>query len=165
MWIADVLQQFKILDDIQCKVKDNVNLKGITIMGTVVHVIRSPPLSETTKNMPFIFDVDDGTGVLRVVYFSQSPIPSPNRSLNAGGELLANLLDTLIDSSDPIHVGHTLEVKGMPQIFTTSVEVKAFAIRQVIDPNDEIDRTFALGQWRIHCPIVKGTLNSNTSPS
>ena len=158
MWIADIFQQFKTDEDIQCKVKNDVNLKGITVMGTIVNVICSPS-PENPRTLPFILDIDDGTGVIRVVYFNSSSIPSSSTSLPTNG--LSSLWFKVIGACDLqklLQVGHTLEVKGVPQMYSSNVEMKAFAVRQVIDPNDEIDRMFALDQWRQNCSIVQGAL-------
>jgi len=158
MWIADIFQQFKTDEDIQCKVKNDVNLKGITVMGTIVNVICSPS-PENPRTLPFILDIDDGTGVIRVVYFNSSSIPLSSTSLPTNG--LSSLWFKVIGACDLqklLQVGHTLEVKGVPQMYSSNVEMKAFAVRQVIDPNDEIDRMFALDQWRQNCSIVQGAL-------
>ena len=158
MWIADIFQQFKTDEDIQCKVKNDVNLKGITVMGTIVNVICSPS-PENPRTLPFIFDIDDGTGVIRVVYFNSSSIPLSSTLPPTNG--LRSLWFKVIGACDLqrlLQVGHTLEVKGVPQMYSSNVEMKAFAVRQVIDPNDEIDRMFALDQWRQNCSIVQGAL-------
>ena len=158
MRIADIFQQFKTDEDIQCKVKNDVNLKGITVMGTIVNVICSPS-PENPRTLPFILDIDDGTGVIRVVYFNSSSIPLSSTSLPTSG--LSSIWFKVIGACDLqklLQVGHTLEVKGVPQMYSSNVEMKAFAVRQVIDPNDEIDRMFALDQWRQNCSIVQGAL-------
>ena len=157
MWIADFFQQFKTEEDIQSKIKDDVNLKGVNIMGPIVNIICSPP-TENPRNLPFIFEIDDGTSVLRVVYFNPALVPSSLTSPPAKS-LFSNLLSRLNGACNLerlIQVGHTVEVKGVPQMYSGNVEVKAFQVRQVIDPNDGVDRMLALDQWRQHCPIVKG---------
>ena len=63
MWIADILQQFKTDNDIQFNVKNNVNLKGINVMGTIVNVICSVS-PENPRTFLFIFDIEDGSGVI-----------------------------------------------------------------------------------------------------
>ena len=66
MWIADILQQFKTDKDIQFNVKNNANLKGINVMGTIVNVICSVS-PENPRTFPFIFDIEDGSAVIHVL--------------------------------------------------------------------------------------------------
>ena len=36
VWIEDIFQQFKTDEDMQCKIKDDVDLKGLNIMASNV---------------------------------------------------------------------------------------------------------------------------------
>lgn len=115
LWISDVL-------------KLEEKIKSVCIMGTIVNILYTPFVSSdvpTTK--PTVYEIDDGTGVLRVVHFPQS-----NKGPKKG----------------PLEIGTTVEVRGVPQFFRDQLEVKAFSVKIVEDPNDEVERMLVVDEFR-----------------
>ena len=98
-------------------------------MGTIVNVICSVS-PENPRTFPFIFDIEDGSAVIHVLWlFYLQHYCQPMVLVVYGSKWML------------LQAGHTLEVKGVPQMYSSSVEVKPFSVCQVIDPNDEIDRS------------------------
>jgi len=147
LWIADTLRQFASEELISDKIKDGV--KGISVIGTIVNSLCSPSneaFNSNTRRLPFVFEIDDGTAVIKVVYFC----PSQPKQL-ADSSNLAHKVTLFCDIRNIVKVGKTIEVKGVPQIYTENVEIKAYEVRQVLDPNDEVDRMLLVDRWRKEC--------------
>jgi len=73
LWVSDVFKVFKSQEDIEKKL---VKFKNISVLGTIVNVEMSPNLYEGSNDKrPVVYQVDDGTGVIRVVYFIHDKWP------------------------------------------------------------------------------------------
>ena len=82
-------------------------------MGTVVNILYSPyNLEGAPITKPNIYEIDDGTGVLRVVHW-------PNNFKTTDGK---------IGGKTPFEIGTTVEVRGMTQFFREKLEIKALPI-------------------------------------
>ena len=156
LWITDILQQFRSDEDIVSKLKGG--LKGVCVMGTIINVMCAPAPLETSssRTLPFIFELDDGSAIIKVVYFCSSLKISALSKSN-----FAMKVNDFCDIRTILQVGKTVEVKGVPQVYTSSVEIKAYEIRQVVDLNNEVDRMFVVDQWRKQCQWFQATPMSN----
>ena len=135
LWISDVL-------------KIGGDKKTICIMGTVVNILYSPyNLEGAPITKPNIYEIDDGTGVLRVVHW-------PNNFKTADG---------IIGGKTPFEIGTTVEVRGMTQFFREKLEIKAFSVKTVENPNDEVDRMLIVNQFRRTQAFQSLLLNSSES--
>ena len=122
--------------------------KSICIMGTVVNILYSPyNLEGAPITKPNIYEIDDGTGVLRVVHW-------PTNFKTADGK---------IGGKTPFEIGTTVEVRGMTQCFREKLEIKAFSVKTVENPNDEVDRMLIVNQFRRNQAFQSLFLNSSES--
>lgn len=155
LWITDIVQQFQNDQDILNKIKDDV--KGICVMGTIINVMCAPSsleASTSARHLPFIFELDDGSAVIKVIFFCCSnQLPTLPAASSGSMNSLASKVNDFCDIRNIVQVGKTIEVKGVPQMYSTmtNVEIKAYEIRQVLDLNSELDRMFVVDQWRKQC--------------
>ena len=124
LWISDA---FKL----------GLEVKSVNLMGTIVNVLYAPyAITDETGqddsnfqrqvlNKPAIYEIDDGTGVMRVVHFPQKTT-----------------------QKWPLEIGTAIEVRGVPQIFRENLEVKAFSVKVFEHPNDEVERMALVNQFR-----------------
>ena len=124
LWISDA---FKL----------GLEVKSVNLMGTIVNVLYAPyAITDETGqddsnfqrqvlNKPAIYEIDDGTGVMRVVHFPQKTT-----------------------QKWPLEIGTAIEVRGVPQIFRENLEVKAFSVKVFEHPNDEVERMAIVNQFR-----------------
>ena len=124
LWISDA---FKL----------GLEVKSVNLMGTIVNVLYAPyAITDETGqdgnnfqrqvlNKPAIYEIDDGTGVMRVVHFPQKTT-----------------------QKWPLEIGTGIEVRGVPQIFRENLEVKAFSVKVFEHPNDEVERMAIVNQFR-----------------
>ena len=124
LWISDA---FKL----------GLEVKSVNLMGTIVNVLYAPyaitddvdqdqgNLQRQVLNKPAIYEIDDGTGVMRVVHFPQKTT-----------------------QKWPLEIGTGIEVRGVPQIFRENLEVKAFSVKVFEHPNDEVERMAIVNQFR-----------------
>jgi DNA/RNA endonuclease YhcR with UshA esterase domain len=153
------------------------SVKDITILGTLVNIISSPYIdenppdrdddempsenSEATSNRPAIYEVDDGTGVIRVVHFLQQNLALQShqgvakclKDCEKQGHLSQGLFSLLNKTEKfaerkAISIGTTVEVKGVAQIFRDQTEIKAFKVREVLDAQDEVQRMLVVSELR-----------------
>ena len=101
----------------------NQESQVVNVMGTIVDILCCPPQFPSRK--PIIYQIDDGTGVIKIVYFP------PQKELYQAFD-----------------VGTTVDVKGTVQMFQNNAEIKAFRLRKVLDAKDEIDRMLVLDELR-----------------
>ena len=148
LWITDIVQHFQSDQDILNKI--NGDVKGICIMGTVINIMCAPSLeASNSRNLPFIFELDDGSAVIKIVFFCSN---QPTLPASGAMKTLASKVNDFCDIRNIVQVGKTIEVKGVPQIYlTTNVEFKAYEIRQVLDLNNELDRMVVVDRWRKQC--------------
>ena len=124
LWISDA---FKL----------GLEVKSVNLMGTIVNVLYAPyAITDETGqdgsnfqrqvlNKPAIYEIDDGTGLMRVVHFPQKTT-----------------------QKWPLEIGTGIEVRGVPQIFRENLEVKAFSVKVFEHPNDEVERMAIVNQFR-----------------
>ena len=60
-------------------------------------------------------------------------------------------------------IGTTVEVRGMTQFFREQLEIKAFSVKTVENPNDEVDRMLIVNQFRRTQAFQSLFLNSSES--
>lgn len=119
-------------------------------MGTIVAVQSGPDLECLERDRrPMIYQVDDGTAVIKVTQFVQDKVLEQGEFLLAdkSSVMLQKVNETCIIKG-PLEVGVTVEVKGMPQIYKDHTEIRAFRMRKVTDPNDEVDRMLLVDSLR-----------------
>jgi len=149
LWISDVL---KLFPD-QQSIDDFTQFKSITILGTIVNIQCVPNLESANDRRPIIYEIDDGTSVIKMVYFVQDKVI---KQKEIGLESLSSTtLSKMVEKvqrtcfiQGPLEIGETVEVKGFPQLFNGSTEMKAFRLRSVSNPNEEVDRMFLVSQLR-----------------
>ena len=118
--------------------KIGLDIKSVCLMGTIVNVVYAPyaisdeidqedngNYQRQVLNKPAIYEIDDGTGVMRVVHFPQKTT-----------------------KKWPLEIGTAIEVRGVPQIFRDNLEVKAFSVKVFEHPNDEVERMAIVNQFR-----------------
>ena len=118
--------------------KLGLEVKSLCLMGTIVNVVYAPyaitddveqdngiNFQRQVLNKPAIYEIDDGTGVMRVVHFPQKTT-----------------------KKWPLEIGTAIEVRGVPQIFRENLEVKAFSVKVFDHPNDEVERMAIVNQFR-----------------
>ena len=118
--------------------KLGLEVKSLCLMGTIVNVVYAPyaitdevgqdnggTFQRQVLNKPAIYEIDDGTGVMRVVHFPQKTT-----------------------QKWPLDIGTAIEVRGVPQIFRDNLEVKAFSVKVFEHPNDEVERMAIVNYFR-----------------
>ena len=133
MWISDVLKL------------GAGDKKSICIMGTVVNILYSPYNPEDAPiTKPNIYEIDDGTGVLRVVHWNNFK----KAVKNIDGSKQTAAAAGIGSGKTPFEIGTTVEVRGLTQFFREQLEIKAFSVKTVDNPNDEVDRMLIVNQFR-----------------
>ena len=81
LWISDVNKLFKTQEDIEKKLS---KFKNISVLGTIVNVERTGPNLEEGSNdkRPVVYHLDDGTGVIPIVYFLHDKVAKQRRTLS-----------------------------------------------------------------------------------
>ena len=164
LWVSDVFKVFKSQEDIDKKL---VKFKNISVLGTIVNVEMSPNLYEGSNDKrPVVYQVDDGTGVIRVVYFIHDKVARQRKTIDLDqcqGPLRDGVANQCLING-PLKAGATVHVKGVPHIddqrrrttvvleddceTTSNTTIKAYAVRLLVDPNDEIERMFLVDKLR-----------------
>ena len=129
-------------------------------------------------NIPLILlcaDIDDGTGVITAVHFVRKRITSQNlRCIPSNLECLqssftkskerghripnSHALSSLIEktkivvekSRNSFKIGTCIEAKGPIQYFQGAPQILAFSIRELNDPNQEMNRYIRLEELKKH---------------
>ena len=129
LWISDVLKlDFEAASD---------HYKTVRVMGTIVSV-RS--VSRDTK---IIYDVDDGTGNIKVVQFVSNSDDVPKEQYATSDQMqtgLARKMQDFVGANLWPQIGQTVDVKGRPQMFNGMTEILCYTRRHVLDLNAEVER-------------------------
>lgn len=139
LWISDLLKL-----DLQ-------SLKNVVILGTIVNIQLAPCFDQPDHQFkrPIIYEVDDGTAVIKVVQFVKDIIEKQKaENLNDLNGVLSEKIQQKCVMRGPFEVGTTVEVKGVPHLFEGNVELKAYRVRQVDDASDEVERMFVVDALR-----------------
>ena len=150
LWISDIQKIFKNQEDIELKMS---KFKTISVLGTIVNVERTGPnlYEGSNDKRPIVYHLDDGTGVIKIVHFVHDKVAKQRKMFDfnqdqGSGPMLEKLRNQCLIEG-PLKTGTTVQVKGVPQIdqraseiIHSTIEIKAFAVRTVNDPNDEIER-------------------------
>ena len=120
-------------------------------------------------------DIDDGTGVITAVQFVQKRITSQNLSSfpsalkclevsfsksndrirstpnsNALASLIRKTKKGVEKSRNSFKIGTCVEAKGCIQHFNGTAQLLSFSIREINDPNQEMNRYIRLEQLKKH---------------
>jgi len=169
LWISDIPKIFKNQEDIELKMS---KFKTISVLGTIVNVERTGPnlYEGSNDKRPIVYHLDDGTGVIQIVHFVHDKVAKQRKMFNfdqdqGAGPMLEKLRNHCLIEG-PLKTGTTVQVKGVPQIdqragskqssvldntseiIQSTIEIKAFAVRTVNDPNDEIERMFLVDKLK-----------------
>ena len=168
LWISDIQKIFKNQEDIEFKLS---KFKTISVLGTIVNVERTGPnlYEGSNDKRPIVYHLDDGTGVIKIVHFVHDKVAKQRKMFNfdqdqGSGPMLEKLRNQCLIEG-PLKTGTTVQVKGVPQIdqrawskqssvdntseiVQSTIEIKAFAVRTVNDPNDEIERMMLVDKLR-----------------
>lgn len=147
LWVSDVLD-FKDPDQY---------VPRVSIVGTIIRVIRPYNLDEGNK--PVGYYIDDGTGTIKVVHFLQKRLQKMQdnhvlakiekvKSDGASASILKHIENLHERAKEPLEVGMCVEVKGRVQFFRGNTEIVAYEVRQISDPNLEIARFFEIERLR-----------------
>ncbi len=148
-WISD-LKAFKETE------KGSYEDLTFSIVGVVVGML-APPILEDSRR-PVSYHLDDGTGVIRVVHFLQKRIQRQNDAGTSAflmadkhrgpeGDVLG-AIEMLRRSREPLAVGSCLEARGRIQFFRGESELSAYNVREVKEPQLEIDRMILVDRLR-----------------
>ncbi|XP_059088651.1 uncharacterized protein LOC131884786 [Tigriopus californicus] len=129
----------------------------VSIVGTVVRVIRPYNLEEGNK--PVGYYIDDGTGTVKVVHFLQKRLQRMQDDLllakmakvksDGGPTAVLKHIESLHNrTKEPLEVGMCVEVKGRVQFFRGNTEIVAYEVREISDPNLELARFFEMEKLR-----------------
>ncbi len=149
LFIADLLNNFTSQDDV-----DRCSAKNFCVTGTVVNIVMSPAatdLGEVVSKRPVVYELDDGTGILRVAHFIGKKVVLQNKQgIGAQGSsnLVKDVNDMVLKGRTAFAIGTCVEAKGVIKWYRDSLELLAFNVREVTDVNDEIDRILAMGDLR-----------------
>ena len=166
LWISDVKKVFKSQEDIESKL---MRFKNISVLGTIVNVEFSPNLYEGSNDKrPVVYQLDDGTGVMKIVHFIHDKVARQRRTIDLDqchGPLQDGVANHCLING-PLKAGDTVHVKGVPHIddqrrrtgvvpeeghettASKTIILKAYAVRLLVDPNDEIERMFLVDKLR-----------------
>ena len=143
--------------------------QNVCLLGVVVHVNAPADLEDSRK--PISYQVDDGTGVIRVSHFLQKRLveqgetnlvdrmehsralsrrlmeaePHMEESLKSVAKEVSEMVES---SRSEFPIGTCVEVKGRVQKFNEQNEVLAFTVRKVEDANIELDRILTMEKIR-----------------
>lgn len=164
LWVSDINRLFKTQEDIEKKLS---KFKHVSVLGTIVNVERTGPnLQDEGSNdkRPVVYHLDDGTGVIPIVYFLHDKVAKQRKTFSLDQEGSGPMLDKIknyCQISGHLKTGTTVQVKGVPQVdrwkckrsaddsqASAEIEIKAFSVKLVIDPNEEIERMFLVDKIR-----------------